>query len=254
MVTWLADVLRAAGLDVYEDPGWQTRETRGGFDPVGVVCHHTATGPNWLDGHVAALLRQGRRDLPGPLSQAGLERDGTWVLIAAGRANHNGFGLWGNDSIGIEAYNDGVGEPWPPAQMDAYVRGVRAICAHQGWGADRVKGHRETDPGRKIDPTGIDMAAFRQAVFTPDPPPAQEDDDMPIILFAKGKPDRLADGPCFSVLDALSVWNLVAQGVKRAEISREAYQARIAHTEEALGRNVVDSIEAVEAAVLALDG
>lgn len=162
-LTWLADVLRAEGLNVYEDPGWQTR----GRDLTtlhGIVWHHTATGPNWLDGHVLALLRHGRRDLPGPLAQLGLERDGTWVVVAAGRANHNGYGTWGNDSIGVEAYNDGLGEPWPKAQLDSYHRGTAAICRHLAWGADRVKGHRETDPRRKIDPTGIDMHAARARV------------------------------------------------------------------------------------------
>lgn len=165
MLSWLPTVLRSAGLDVYEMPGWETRRTRAGYTPQGVVPHHTATSTAWLDGHVAALLRDGRRDLAGPLSQLGLERDGTFVVIAAGRANHNGYGLWGNDSIGIEAYNDGVGEEWPDVQYDAYVRGVAAICAHMGWGPDQVKAHRETDPGRKIDPTGIDMDQFRAAVF-----------------------------------------------------------------------------------------
>lgn len=147
----------------------------------GVVAHHTATGPNWSDGHVAALLRDGRRDLKGPLSQLGLERDGTFVVVATGKANHNGYGEWGNDSIGIEAYNSGVGEPWPMVQLDAYVRGSAAILRHLRLDSSRVKGHRETDPGRKIDPAGIDMDRFRRAVqdqLNGPPAPAPEDDDM----------------------------------------------------------------------------
>ena len=110
---WLAGVLRAAGCKVYEMPGWKERGTRELDVIYGVVQHHTATGTNWDDDHVAFLLRDGRRDLAGPLSQLGLERDGTFVCVAAGRANHNGYGEWGNSSIGIEAYNDGVGEVWP---------------------------------------------------------------------------------------------------------------------------------------------
>ena len=39
---WLADVLRDAGLEVIELAGWQSRRTRAGFAPQGVVCHHTA--------------------------------------------------------------------------------------------------------------------------------------------------------------------------------------------------------------------
>lgn len=163
-LTWLAAELRAAGLDVWESPGWETRQTRDGFDPQGVVCHHTATSSAWADGHVYYLLRDGRRDLAGPLAQIGIERDGTVVLVAAGRCNHNGYGEWGNDSVGIEAYNDGVGEPWPEAQLDAYRRTCAVICRHFGWSSDRVKAHRETDPSRKVDPAGIDMTRFRTAV------------------------------------------------------------------------------------------
>lgn len=177
--TWLPEVLRAAGLDVYELPGWQGRGK-----PLtsieGVVWHHTASGPNWQDGHVAAMLRDGRPDLAGPLAQLGLERDGTFVVVADGKANHNGYGTWGNQAIGIEAYNDGKGEPWPAAQLDAYDRGTAAILAQLGYGSDRMKGHRETDPKRKPDPTGIDLNAARQRVArlityrTPEP----EDIDM----------------------------------------------------------------------------
>lgn len=173
---WLPDVLRSAGLDVYVMPGAETRG-RADIDPEGVVCHHTATGTNWQDGHVAALLRDGRRDLAGPLSQLGLERDGTFVVVALGRANHNGYGEWGNDSIGIEAYNRGDGiDPWPPVQLDAYQRGCAAILRHLGYGVDRCKAHRETDPKRKPDPTGIDMNDFRAAVAR-----HLEGDDMPTI-------------------------------------------------------------------------
>jgi hypothetical protein len=175
MILWLADTLRAAGLKVYEEPGWRNRQSRPGFDPQAVICHHTATGPEVADGAVRRLLVVGRPDLPGPLAQCGLRRDGTWDLIAAGRCNHNGYGRFGNDSIGVEAYNDGRGEPWPAVQLDSYQRGVAAICARMGWGPGRVLGHRESDPGRKIDPAGIDMDRFRAAVFAK---PSQEDDVM----------------------------------------------------------------------------
>lgn len=180
MNDWLADVLRAEGLRVVELDGWQRRQTRPGFDPVGLVCHHTATPKSASNDSVRRLLSDGRSDLPGPLSQLGLERDGTVVVVAGGRCNHNGYGLWGNDAFGIEAYNDGVGEPWPSVQLVAYRKAVAAICRRMGWKSDRVKAHRETDPGRKPDPVGIDMAAFRLDVaklLNPSPP-SQEDDDM----------------------------------------------------------------------------
>jgi hypothetical protein len=160
---WLPQVLVAAGLKVKVMAGAMTRG--GELSSIhAVVAHHTASGPNWDDDAVAKLLRDGRPDLAGPLSQLGLQRDGTYVVVATGRANHNGYGTWGNDSIGIEAYNDGRGEPWPVAQLQAYDRGAAAILKKIGQPPSRLLAHRETDPNRKIDPTGIDMDAMRVRV------------------------------------------------------------------------------------------
>ena len=160
---WLATILRAVGLDVVEHAGWENR----GKDMLGVngiVWHHTVTGTNWSDTEVCRLLINGRSDLPGPLCQLGLDRRGRYHLIAAGKGNHNGHGTWGNQSIGIEAFNDGVGEPWPAAQLDAFVAGTAAICRHLGMSTSKVLGHKETDPSRKIDPRGIHMPAARDRI------------------------------------------------------------------------------------------
>lgn len=182
-VPWLADVLRSSGCVVVEAPGWKGR----GRDLTavnGVVAHHTASGPRTSDDAVVRLLIEGRSDLKGPLCQLGLDRRGRFHVIADGKGNHNGYGQWGNQSIGIEAFNDGVGERWPDVQVDAYKVGVAAILTRLGLPPSAVKGHKETDPGRKIDPAGIDMGGFRLSVAqlmaqpTAGPPPPTEDDDM----------------------------------------------------------------------------
>ena len=87
-LTWLPDVLKAAGLKVATVPGWENRGRDVG-PIVGVLCHHTV-GPK--NGNMPSLntLINGRPDLPGPLAQLGLGRDGTYFVIAAGRANHAG--------------------------------------------------------------------------------------------------------------------------------------------------------------------
>lgn len=168
---WMPEVLRAAGLKVAETEGWVSRG-RGEMGPVrGVMCHHTATRGG---GNMPTLrvLQRGVPGLQGPLCQLGLGRDGTYYVVAAGRANHAGAGVWngvktGNSSfIGIEAENAGDGsEPWPEVQMDAYRRGVAAILGHVRAGADMCCGHLEyaLPKGRKIDPN-FDMAAFRGEV------------------------------------------------------------------------------------------
>ena len=170
-LTWLPEVLAGASLKVAEQPGWHSRG-RGDMRTVrGVMCHHTATAGG---GNMPSLrlLTNGRTDLSGPLAQLGLARDGTFYVIAAGRANHAGLGKWrgvtaGNSSfIGIEAENSGrADDSWPEVQMDAYVRGVAAILTKIGASADMCCGHKEfaLPLGRKSDPS-FDMAAFRARV------------------------------------------------------------------------------------------
>lgn len=170
MLTWLADVLKTAGLNVIEEPHWKDRG-RGPMSTVrGVILHHTA-GPKKGNSPSLRLVRDGRSDLPGPLSQLFLARDGTFHVVGAGRCNHAGEGSWhgasGNSSfIGIEAENAGDGtDPWPEIQMDAYERGVAAILTHLGLDDVMAVGHKEyaTPRGRKIDPS-FDMVEFRENV------------------------------------------------------------------------------------------
>lgn len=170
-LTWLPGVLFRAGLKVSEVPGWADRG-RGPMSKVmGVMCHHTAN-PNSGNMPTLNILKNGRSDLPGPLSQLGLGRDGTYYVVAAGRSNHAGRGSWkgiklGNSSfIGIEAENAGIAavEPWSEEQLDAYRRGCAAILKHVGAEVSMCIAHREWAPGRKIDPHTIDMTAFRDDV------------------------------------------------------------------------------------------
>ena len=176
-LTWLPEILEDAGLKVAEQPGWRTRG-RGDVGIIrGVMCHHTA-GP--LTGIMPSLgiVTNGRPDLPGPLAQLCLGRDGTFFVVAAGRANHAGVGNWqgiasGNASfIGIEAENTGLtsgpkADPWPEVQLDAYRRGVAAILKKIGANVIMCCGHKEyaLPPRRKSDPT-FDMDAFRRQMTT----------------------------------------------------------------------------------------
>jgi hypothetical protein len=168
---WLADVLSAAGLTVVEHDGWQQRGRGEMGELYGVIAHHTA-GPKTDNTPSLPLVRDGRPDLAGPLSQLFLARNGEWHVLAAGRCNHAGHGKWqgvsaGNTAfIGVEAENAGDGkDPWPDIQMDSYERGVAAILLHIGRDAVMVCGHKEfAEPrGRKIDPS-FDMVRFREEV------------------------------------------------------------------------------------------
>ena len=171
-LTWLPDVLMKAGLKVAPVNGWEFRGVSEIGDIFGVICHHTA-GPRQQNMPSLNTIINGRPDLSGPLAQLGLGRDGTFYLIAAGKCNHAGPGVWngitaGNSHfIGIEAENTGLpdDQPWPDVQLEAYQRGVAAILGHVNRGPEWCAGHKEfaLPQGRKQDPT-LDMAQFRLGV------------------------------------------------------------------------------------------
>jgi N-acetylmuramoyl-L-alanine amidase len=85
--------------------------------------------------------------------------DGTvWQLVdEADRAWHAGAGAWGpvtdvnSRSIGIEIANTGS-TPFAAKQMDTLDALVAAIMARHAIPPERVIGHSDMAPGRKIDP------------------------------------------------------------------------------------------------------
>ena len=197
----LVDTLKRWGLTVVEVDGWQTRGwtvNRFGqkFAPRGLVCHHTANGGfHGIDAPSLNICINGRPDLAGPLCQFVLGYSGTVYLIAGLGANHAGAGGWGalqgNGSVwGVEAENNGVGEPWPQVQLDAYHHLAAALAEYTGFAPGSICGHKEWTP-QKIDPAGIDMNDFRRQVAAlletgpPNTNQSEEDDDMakPAVLL-----------------------------------------------------------------------
>jgi len=208
----LPDVLTDAGVRVRLWDGWETRaRSSGGYDAVyAVFAHHTAskTAPD----NDCSYMWNGSPDRP--VGAVLLDRTGLVTIGAAGATNCQGKGgPWtlstgtipldkGNAyGVAIEAANNGIGEGWPTAQVDAYVFTVAAMC--EAWGLDPnrdVLAHFEwvepSCPGRKVDPVGPspwatgasswDMDGFRGDVAAwcdtgnqpqpPEPEPEPEDD------------------------------------------------------------------------------
>ncbi|CAN5338115.1 N-acetylmuramoyl-L-alanine amidase [soil metagenome] len=207
---WLADVLRAEGIRLVEYLGWRGRGHGDFKDIRGVMVHHTGS-----DSATAASISDGRPDLPGPLSQLHIARDGTVTVVAVGVAWHAGVGMYpwlptnmGNwHTIGIECANSGTSPTaphrthWPDAQYDALVRSCAAINRRLAQNSSRTIGHKEY-AGRvqgKWDPGAIDMDILRadiqvrigtipDAAPTPRPP-------VPVGQFADILLFRGAEGP-----------------------------------------------------------
>ncbi|KJZ19706.1 N-acetylmuramoyl-L-alanine amidase [Loktanella sp. S4079] len=81
------------------------------------------------------------------------------LVPEAMRAWHAGAGRWGTEtdvnsrSIGIEIANDGY-SPFAAAQMNALEEVLDGIRARWAIRPERVIGHSDMAPGRKIDPGG----------------------------------------------------------------------------------------------------
>ena len=200
----LATVCRSAGLVVHEVDGWQHRARgSGGYDagrPTHVMVHHTASNPGSDPDGDVAYIAYGATDAP--LANLYLSRSGEVWVIAGGATNTNGSGSapWpggcpddqmNTHAIGIEAANNGVGEPWPHVQQVAYVNLCAALCMAYDIDVSLVRSHYEWTT-RKVDVAGQSMYAagssswnmtlFRddvQSATLPEPPtPQPEDDDM----------------------------------------------------------------------------
>jgi hypothetical protein len=163
----IVDVLRAAGCNVSESSitnGWQKRaRSSGGFPstPLGIQWHHTASSTS--PANDLSYMINGSSDAP--IGNLLLDRTGTFWPIAAGAANTAGKGgplamsrgtipqdSANTRTFAIEAANNGVGEQWPQAQIDAYFLGSNALNAFFGNQPTDVFNHNTWAPTRKIDP------------------------------------------------------------------------------------------------------
>jgi hypothetical protein len=185
------NALRNEGLTVVEVRQWRThnRDSVGPSGPRnGLVLHHTVSSGTQ---HSVKLCYDGRPNLPGPLCDGVIDKEGVVHLVGHGRTNHAGDGdpvvlsavtaenygtappppRRGHDTAdgnahfyGFEAVNLGDGEdPWPEVQLEAMERAAAAICRAHNWSAKSVIGHAEWTT-RKIDPVGFTMPDMRARI------------------------------------------------------------------------------------------
>jgi hypothetical protein len=243
-INWLADVLRAGGVQVREESGWKTRG-RDDFDPQGIVIHATAGGLQQSNDSALGVIMHGRPGLSPPIGHAMGERGtGVWRIVASGASNHARTGTAGNMKnhgnrtlIGVEWHHNNLDEPWPANVYRSYVLGVAAICRRMGWAVNRITGHKEHQPGEKSDPT-FNMNQFRADVAAVLAGTPQGDDDVATEIELKAA--RIVEA-----------WN---NGMDRTtagenvepvkwESRRQAHEARV----EALLGELQDRLAAVEA-------
>lgn len=164
-LTNAADWFRAAGLRVVEQDGWKRRaKSSGGYAsgrPYGVMWHHTA-GSGSTSGE-ANYMSYGAS--AAPIANVCIGRDGEVWVLAAGPTNTNGSGnayrfskgvvpdsAMNSFAWGMEINNNGRGQAYPQAQIDAAFVVSNTINAHMGNQFTDVCTHTQWAPSRKTDP------------------------------------------------------------------------------------------------------
>jgi hypothetical protein len=185
--TTFLTALRDHGVHVIEADGWAKHTSAGGWNPRGVMHHHTAGNALLLTDRstqeaMRRILWSGRPGLPGPLSHLGLAWQ-PWNNRAVahttgwGNCNHAGLGdgrvlrqviedrydgmlgtredTDGNPHFyGWEYMHPGDGTPWPDELVEIGARCGAAVCEAHGWTARSNLEHREWASRRKIDRSG----------------------------------------------------------------------------------------------------
>jgi N-acetylmuramoyl-L-alanine amidase len=140
---------------VHASPNFEER--RAGAKPTILLLHYTGVATcekaiDWLS------RPESKVSCHYVVNEAGT----IWQMVAEDkRAWHAGVGSWQGDddvnstSIGIEIQNPGHGggyPEFPEAQMQAVEALSKDIIARHGIKRERVLGHSDIAPGRKIDP------------------------------------------------------------------------------------------------------
>lgn len=198
--TGIAARIRAKGVTVVEVDGWRTR---GGatHDSILALMHHTAGSANGATPSLAICIfgRGGSNPVPGPLVQVLQSRepdgDDKAYVIAAGKANHAGVGVWrgvsGNThAAGVEVEHTGVGGV-PAGRREITCRILAALLegGSRDWRNACQHAEFATPQGRKVDFTDLapdTPASIRARVAHWIGRTAGEDDDMSAETVAEG--------------------------------------------------------------------
>ncbi len=240
-LTDLAAVLRAAGLNVIEQSGWQQRaRSSGGYAsgrPLCVMWHHTASGASTSAKADTDYMSHGAS--AAPIANIMIARNGDVWVLAAGATNTNGDGValqfsrgtvpagqMNTHAIGMEIQNTGVGQAYSVECVDAAMRTSLACAAAYGLAPADVAGHWDYSGPRKIDPATAaavqgpwrprsvngsgswslaDLRAElnrRAAGAPPDPQPPSQEDDVSHFVFESQTSPREYNAMFFGTGDA----------------------------------------------------
>lgn len=177
-------ILADHGTTVDKISGWETRDGSKANDlvPEAVVVHHTGDVSTPIN-----LIRDGRKNLPGPLANFLVGQSGKIYLIAAGYSNNAGYGgaanfnkakagkltsevkpaasdgSWSANGNAWAIEGDGQAD-WPAIVRQHVIEVAAALHIAQGWDTARVIAHKELTKRKPGDP-GDDMGKVREDVL-----------------------------------------------------------------------------------------
>ena len=204
--TFLPVVLRNAGIEVVELPGWKTRGNGELLRVDALVWHHDGS-PAGASPNVPDYIR-GQVDHGKPGANIWVSLDGTWHLIAAGITYHAGAVLAGKPgnktSLGVETDHT-TDETWSGVDLLASLRdGTAAILNHlQRSPAIAFEFHKTVckPVGRKTDPDGLDISTERAAVAVLMSQGDNDVTDADVARIAKATADLLISGDYFGTMN-----------------------------------------------------
>lgn len=209
------------GVITKEHNNWPALTSPGGWDPKGVLHHHTGIARNGLSlpDYVQAnvrVLSQGRPDLDPPLCHFAPAPDGVLHCIGWANCNHAGPGdprviekiiketykgkrgtlvsHDGNpDLYGLEYMSPGTSfgkHQWPDEMIECGARTAAAICQAHGWGGGSNLEHGEfttRKADRNIGVSGNENVRPRVALLLakgphPKPPPPPPAPQPPVPI------------------------------------------------------------------------
>lgn len=149
---------------------WSPRDGR---KPRYIVIHSTETPADGTTAGTLQYLTQNDRQVS--IHELIMPGHPVYRMVPDDRAAHHvGYATLPNGAGGFEAnlqtwgeelYNV-AGRPVDKETRDRGVARAAEACKRLGLTSAEVLGHREVDPARRSDPTGIDMDAFRRDVAT----------------------------------------------------------------------------------------
>jgi len=160
------------GIMVVDKPS-QHHSSRGGQSVRWIIVHSTDSPATSTPDGTGRYLQQNDRQVSVHEYVAGATE--VWRMVADDRAAHHcesasarfpdgtATSLANEVTWGIEGFQRS-GQAVDERIVEAMAQRVAEACRRLRLGADRVLAHREIDPGRRGDPVGVDMDAFRARV------------------------------------------------------------------------------------------